>query len=126
MARTAFVALACGVLGAANALEVVTPSEGLTVVADRSVVTTSGARTLHVNVRCRVRDPHAVPLPSVFLPVLERASNSSSTSCLLQILSTWCSSLILVLTEKIRLIYFGARVLHDVMCNLGLALTPSV
>lgn len=35
MARTAFVALACGVLGSANALKVVTPSEGLTVVADR-------------------------------------------------------------------------------------------
>lgn len=35
MVRTAFVALACGMLGAANALKVVTPSEGLTVIADR-------------------------------------------------------------------------------------------
>lgn len=35
MARTAFVALVVGMLGAANSLEVITPSEGLTVVADR-------------------------------------------------------------------------------------------
>ncbi|CAM9957922.1 unnamed protein product [Ectocarpus fasciculatus] len=36
MARTGFVALACGMLGAANALKVVTPSEGLTVIAERT------------------------------------------------------------------------------------------
>ncbi|CAM9888516.1 unnamed protein product, partial [Laminaria digitata] len=36
MARTAFVALAVGMIGAANALKVVTPSEGLTVIADRT------------------------------------------------------------------------------------------
>lgn len=35
MARTAFVALACGMLGTAAALEVVTPSEGDMVVASR-------------------------------------------------------------------------------------------
>ncbi|CAM9338621.1 unnamed protein product [Ectocarpus sp. 12 AP-2014] len=36
MARTGFVALACAMLGAANALEVVTPSADLIVVADRT------------------------------------------------------------------------------------------
>lgn len=35
MVRTGFVALACGMLGAANALQVKTPAEGLTVIADR-------------------------------------------------------------------------------------------
>lgn len=35
MARTALAAIAVGMLGAANALEVITPSEGLVVVADR-------------------------------------------------------------------------------------------
>ncbi|CAM9863450.1 unnamed protein product [Hapterophycus canaliculatus] len=36
MVRTGFVALACGMLGAANALEVITPSADLVVVADRT------------------------------------------------------------------------------------------
>ena len=35
MARTAFVALVVSMLGMANSLEVITPSQGLTVVADR-------------------------------------------------------------------------------------------
>ena len=35
MARTAFVALACGMLSAASALTVVTPEEGQVVIADR-------------------------------------------------------------------------------------------
>eukprot|EP00904_Undaria_pinnatifida_P003644 jgi/Undpi1/13280/HiC_scaffold_8.g02942.m1 len=36
MARTAFVAVVVGMLGVASSLEVITPSEGLTVVADRT------------------------------------------------------------------------------------------
>lgn len=37
MARTAFVAVALGMIGATNALTVTTPSDGTTVVADRCV-----------------------------------------------------------------------------------------
>ena len=44
MARTAFVALACGMLGAASALEVVTPSDGSVVVADRWAGRDEGGR----------------------------------------------------------------------------------
>jgi len=38
MARTAFVALACGMLGAASALKVVSPESGTTVVSGRWAV----------------------------------------------------------------------------------------